>query len=61
MAGMIAHIISVACGECGTLSDSADALRGVNAARRIASSAITQSAAAIQKIGSASACSAPSV
>jgi len=54
MAGMTAHIISAPRGECGNGADSLVSRRGENAARRIASSAMTQSAAAIQKIGSAS-------
>ncbi|MDO8502563.1 MAG: hypothetical protein Q7S20_12040 [Gemmatimonadaceae bacterium] len=54
IAGMTAHIISAPRGECGIGPDQPSSLRGVNAARRIASSAIRHSAAEIQKIGSAS-------
>jgi len=61
MAGMMAHIISAPRGEFGMDPESLAWLRGMKAARRIATSAMTQSAAAIQKIGSASDWRNPSV
>lgn len=56
IAGITAQIISAPRGEWGTEADSLVLARGVNAARRIATSAITQSAAAIQKIGTLNDC-----
>ena len=53
-AGMTAHIISAPRGEFGIGTDSPASRRGMNAERSRASSAITQMAAAIQKIGSVS-------
>ncbi|HEX2724039.1 MAG TPA: hypothetical protein VHM24_14070 [Gemmatimonadaceae bacterium] len=53
---MTPQIISAPRGECGMGSLSAAWLRGMNADRSIAISAITQMTAATQKIGSASEC-----
>ena len=52
IAGITAQSISVPRGACGTGASEPGC--GMNAERRIASSAITHIAAAIQKMGSAS-------